>query len=99
MRMDIRNGLDGLRSILGPAQAAPAAAAPKSTSSAAGEILGTDQATLSSAGSKVSLAASEAGVRADKVAAIQTALAAGIYHVPASAVASRLVDAMLGAER
>ena len=97
--MDIRNGLDGLRSILEATQAAPAAAAQKSISTAAGDFLGADQATLSNAGSKVSLAASEAGVRADKVAAIQTALAAGIYHVPASAVASRLVDAMLGAER
>ncbi|KAA6464730.1 flagellar biosynthesis anti-sigma factor FlgM [Acidobacteria bacterium AB60] len=31
----------------------------------------------------------------DKVAAIQAALASGAYNVPASAVASRMVDAML----
>ena len=36
------------------------------------------------------------GVRMEKVAAIQAALAAGTYDVPASAVASKLVDAMLG---
>jgi anti-sigma28 factor (negative regulator of flagellin synthesis) len=35
----------------------------------------------------------------DKVTAIQAALAAGTYDVPASAVASRVVDAMLGGEQ
>jgi flagellar biosynthesis anti-sigma factor FlgM len=53
---------------------------------------------LSSAGSEVSLTASEPGVRADKVASIQAALAAGTYNVPPSAVASKMVDAMLGGE-
>jgi anti-sigma28 factor (negative regulator of flagellin synthesis) len=32
----------------------------------------------------------------DKVASIQAALAAGTYNVPTEAVASRMVDAMLG---
>ena len=35
-------------------------------------------------------------VRADKVAQIQAALASGTYNVPASAVASKVVDSMLG---
>jgi anti-sigma28 factor (negative regulator of flagellin synthesis) len=35
-------------------------------------------------------------VRTDKVAGIQAALAAGSYNVPASAVASKMVDSMLG---
>jgi anti-sigma28 factor (negative regulator of flagellin synthesis) len=38
-------------------------------------------------------------VRTDKVAGIQAALAAGTYGVPASAVASKMVDAMLGGEQ
>jgi hypothetical protein len=33
------------------------------------------------------------------VSAVQAALAAGTYNIPASAVASRVVDAMLGAAR
>jgi anti-sigma28 factor (negative regulator of flagellin synthesis) len=38
-------------------------------------------------------------VRTDKVAAVQAALAAGTYDVPASAVASKVVDSMLGGEQ
>jgi negative regulator of flagellin synthesis FlgM len=98
--MDIRTSLDGLKSLLGVAPAAPAAT-PQTRSSAAtsGSALGSDSATLSSAGSEVSLTASEPDVRMDKVAAIQAALAAGTYNVPASAVASKVVDAMLGSQQ
>jgi negative regulator of flagellin synthesis FlgM len=58
--------------------------------------LTSDRATLSSAGSEVSQTAADPEVRMDKVAAVQAALAAGTYNVPASAVASKVVDAMLG---
>lgn len=99
--MDIRSSMDGLKSLLGvtpPATTATQnsnhAAQPNSTSG-----LGSDRATLSSAGSEVSLAASDSGIRTDKVAAVQAALAAGSYNVPASAVASKMVDAMLGNSR
>jgi negative regulator of flagellin synthesis FlgM len=61
--------------------------------------LNSDRATLSSAGSEVSQAAGTDGVRTGKVASIQAALAAGTYDVPASAVASRVVDSMLGSGR
>jgi anti-sigma28 factor (negative regulator of flagellin synthesis) len=47
----------------------------------------------------VSLTAGEDGVRADKVSSVQAALAAGTYNVPASAVASKIVDAMLGSQQ
>ncbi len=98
--MDIRNSLDGLRSLLGVNVAAPAAGSTKGSSAAAsGSALGSDRATLSSAGSEVSLTAAEDGVRTDKVVAVQAALAAGTYNVPASAVASKLVDSMLSGQR
>ena len=99
--MDIRTGLDGLKSLLGVAPAATAATQQTKSSSsvASGSALCSDRATLSSAGSEVSLTASEPDVRTDKVAAVQAALAAGTYNVPASAVASKLVDAMLGGQQ
>ena len=94
--MDIRNSLDGLRSLLGVNPAAPpATGSQEQCHNAAASALGSDRATLSSAGSEVSLTAGDDGVRTDKVAAIQAALAAGTYNVPASAVASKMVDAML----
>lgn len=92
--MEIRNSLDGLRSLLGVNSASATAPGKSATATASGG-LGSDLATLSSAGSEVAQAAASDGVRLDKVAAIQAALAAGTYNVPASAVASRLVDAML----
>lgn len=93
--MDIRNSLDGLRSLLGVNPTV--APAPQTKSSAtAGSAFDSDRATLSSAGNEVSQSASDEGVRADKVAEVQAALAAGTYDVPAAAVASKVVSAMLG---
>lgn len=94
--MEIRNSLDGLRALLGVNAADPAAAQNKSNAAAAaGSGFDADRATVSNAASEVSETASGEGVRTEKVAAIQAALAAGTYNVPASAVASKLVDAML----
>jgi len=61
--------------------------------------LGSDSATLSSAGNEVQMTAGEDGVRMDKVAGIQAALASGTYNVPRRLVASRMVDAMLGGQQ
>ena len=97
--MDIRNSLDGLKSLLGVNPPAPAATQPRSTAATGGSALASDSATLSSAGSEVSLTAAESDVRMDKVASIQAALEAGTYNVSASAVASKVVDAMLGGNR
>jgi negative regulator of flagellin synthesis FlgM len=100
MRMDIRNSLDGLKSLLGVAPPATSATNSGSRSSATGASgLSSDSATFSSAGSEVSLTAADSGIRTEKVASIQAALAAGTYNVPASAVASKMVDAMLGGDR
>jgi flagellar biosynthesis anti-sigma factor FlgM len=94
--MSMSSGLEGLRSLFGVNSAAPAATPAKSNGTAAASGFEGDQATLSSAGSQVSLSAASDGVRPDKVAAIQSALAAGTYSVPASAVASKVIDSMFG---
>lgn len=94
--MDIRNSLDSLRSLFGVNATSEQATPSKgSASSASASSFANDQATFSSAASEVSQAASGEGVRTDKVAAVQVALAAGTYQVPAAAVASKLVDSML----
>jgi len=93
--MDIRNSLEGLRTLLGVNPAAPPAVQGKSAPPSSAGGLTSDRATLSSAASEISDAAAGDGVRMDKVTAVQQALAAGSYDVPASAVASKLIDAML----
>lgn len=96
--MDIRSSLDGLKSLLGVTP--PTTTAPqRNNATVASGGTGSDRATLSDAGSEVSLTAADSGVRTDKVASIQAALVAGSYDVPASAVASKMVDAMLGGEQ
>lgn len=99
--MDIRSGLDGLKSLLGVTPATQSGAQPVRGGGGAKEAASaaTDRATLSSAGSEVAQAAADGGARMDKVASIQAALAAGTYSIPPSAVASRMVDAMLSAGR
>lgn len=97
--MDIRNSLDGLRSLLGVNQTAPSAPQGKSSTATAGSGFDSDLATLSSAGNEVSQTASAEGVRTDKVSAVQAALAAGTYNVAASAVATKVVDSMMSAEQ
>lgn len=95
--MDIRSSMDGLRSLLGVNTTSSPAAQGKSGTTATGSSFDSDRATFSNAASEVSQSASGEGVRADKVAAVQAALAAGTYSVPASAVASKVVDSMLSA--
>lgn len=94
--MDMSSSLEGLRSLLGVNTTAPAATPARTNTPAQENTPFSDLATLSSAGSQVSASASGDGVRMDKVASIQAALASGTYNVPASAVASRVIDSMLG---
>ncbi len=94
--MDIRSNLDGLKTLLGIMPAATTAPQRgKSETAPEPASLTSDRATLSSAGGVVAQSAQDDGVRSAKVAEIQAALQAGTYSVPASAVASSLVDAML----
>lgn len=99
--MDIRSSLEGLKSILSTPQADSVASSAKSESAISGSqsALTSDQATLSSAGSAVLDSSGDSGVRMDKVASIQAALAAGTYNVSPAAVASKLVDSMLGSNQ
>ncbi|HXR37457.1 MAG TPA: flagellar biosynthesis anti-sigma factor FlgM [Terracidiphilus sp.] len=97
--MDIRSSLDGLKTLLGVTPAATLAPQTRAGTATSSSALTSDRATLSSAGSEVSLTAADSDVRPEKVASVQAALAAGTYNVPASAVASKMVDAMLGGNR
>jgi negative regulator of flagellin synthesis FlgM len=99
MRMDIRNSLDGLKSLLGVPPASTSAPQRGANTAASPSALTSDRATFSSAGSEVAQTAADSDIRLDKVAGIQSALAAGTYNVPASAVASKMVDAMLGTKQ
>lgn len=98
--MDIRNGLEGLKSLLGVTPAAPAPAQSRSSGGAQAPAggLGSDQATVSSAGSQVAQTASQPADRAEKISGVQAALLSGTYNVAPAAVASKVVDSMLSAE-
>jgi len=90
--MNVRNGIENLSQIL-PSQPAQTAAATKNKSSATTEH--TDTANVSSVGTQVAQSAGDSDVRLDKVVGIQAALQAGTYQVPASAVAQKVIGALL----
>lgn len=96
--MEIRNSAEALKAFLGVSSpASPQASQIHGNESAAAQAaFAGDQATLSHAGTEVSQSAAQTGVRTDKVVEIQQALAAGTYTVQASAVAGKVIDAMLG---
>jgi flagellar biosynthesis anti-sigma factor FlgM len=93
--MEIRNGLAGLNSLLGASATDASADRGKSQNASGSGAFGTDHATLSIAASEMAQGTSESGVRMEKVFAIQSTLAEGTYSVPASALASKIVDFML----
>jgi anti-sigma28 factor (negative regulator of flagellin synthesis) len=93
--MEIRNGAEDLRSLLGLASTqAPLTPRVQGETLAAREVLADDRATLSGVAAEVSKNVVNEGVRADKVAEVQASLAAGTYQVPPRAVASKLMEAM-----
>ena len=106
--MDIRGSLDGLKTLFGSSTTATQGTQVNSASqaqtttatdkSAGTSAFDTDSVSFSSAASQVSQTATDESVRMDKVSAVQSALASGSYQVSSSAVASRLVDSMLGSQ-
>jgi flagellar biosynthesis anti-sigma factor FlgM len=98
--MEIRKNAEGLQAFLG-VSSPPSTGASQihSNENAAAQqaAFAGDQATLSHAGTELLQAAAHASVRTDRVTAIQQAIAAGTYDVDASAVAGKVMDAMLGA--
>lgn len=93
--MDTRNNLDAVRSLLG-VSVTPAKTSPVQSGTTTSADFGQDKATLSSAGSGFSLLSSDSDVRAEKVASVKSAIDSGDYQMPVSAVAAKMVDAMLG---
>ena len=95
--MEIRNNLNSLNSIANltsvDSQAGNSTQNGAATSPAA---IGSDRATVSAVGSGIAQSSLDPDVRWEKVASISQALADGTYNVPASAVASKIVDSMLG---
>lgn len=55
-----------------------------------------DSSTVSSTGGSLAAALNESDVRADKVATLQSAIAAGTYNVSSSDVADSLIKHLLG---
>jgi anti-sigma28 factor (negative regulator of flagellin synthesis) len=93
--MDVRNSLDGWKSVN------PTSRRRRSpmTARAQREAHSTPTAPLGNAASEVSQSSTDDDVRPEKVVDIEEALVAGTYNVPASAVASKLVEDMLSAWR
>ena|ERR1700728_4576145 len=90
--------VDGLRSLLRMNATPLSAPQHKGNKFTSGAGFNGGHATFSAVANKDPQTLSYEGVRLQKVAAIQSALEAGTYSVPAAAVASKLVDAMLGNE-
>jgi flagellar biosynthesis anti-sigma factor FlgM len=94
--MEIRNNAEALKAFLGVSTlSGNGQTARRPEMERAQTAFGGDEATLSQVGTEFAGAAGQEGVRMDKVVAVQQALAAGTYSIPASKVADKLIDAML----
>lgn len=102
--MSYSNGIGNLQQVHGsitsattqPAtQAVETANAPKRHEASSARASQSDQATLSSASGMIAHALEGSDVRADKVAALQQAIASGSYHVSSSQVAGKMIDSLL----
>jgi flagellar biosynthesis anti-sigma factor FlgM len=98
--MNVRNTIDSLSGALSVERTGGANEASSAVPAHNGKVQSSaftgEQTRLSTTGTEIAGAASVSDVRLDKVAAIQGALQAGTYSVPASAVAQKLIGSMLG---
>src|SRR3569833_3189777 len=97
--MEIRNNAEALKAFLGvsTSQSAKSSAARGMDGEEEQATFKGDEARLSGLGAAMQTAASHDGVRLEKVAAVQQAIAAGTYKVAAVEVADKVIDAMLNA--
>ena len=93
--MNVNNNLQGLQQLFSSQEATRVSDKAQSVD-AQTEQTGADRATLSAAASLAAAAAPDSDVRMEKVNAVQQALASGAYNVPASEVAGKMMDHMLG---
>jgi len=96
--MNVNNSIGNLSHILS-SQPAPASAKNGTSTPAATSNSNRDTAQVSAVAAQVAQSAGASDVRLDKVAGIQAALQAGTYQVPASAVAQKLIGALLSPEK
>ena len=93
--MNMNNNLQGLQQLFSSPELTQPATKAGASQATEGKT-GADQATLSSAASAASAVGPDSDVRMEKVAAIQQALVSGTYNVPASEVAGKMMDHMMG---
>jgi negative regulator of flagellin synthesis FlgM len=94
--MDIRTDFQSLQRVSGEASVARNERAAEVAGSTSNPAASADEAHLSSAAKMATQTRSLPDVRAEKVAGVQAALAAGTYNVSSSEVAGKLIDHMLG---
>lgn len=94
--MEIRNNMDGLKTLLeiGSASVTAGSSAEVHASPSAQPLAG-DVATLSNVGARIQQTSAGSDLRTEKVASVQAALAAGTYKVDPVRVAGRMVETML----
>jgi negative regulator of flagellin synthesis FlgM len=93
--MNVNNSLQGMQQLFSSTEVAQTGGRTVRSEVEPGRT-GTDQATLSAAASIAASSSPDSDVRMEKVAAVQSALASGTYNVPASAVAGKMIDQLLG---
>src|SRR5882762_2688328 len=98
--MNISNNIENLTQIFEPQTTGSASSAKTPVQNEAqNQTRNTDQAQLSATASQVAQSAAGSDVRLDKVAGIQSALQAGTYSVPASAVAQKVISSLLTTDK